>query len=148
MNQSRKVFPGIKLIAWLLLCRQQTFAFTSRTHIATSHLKTPATGFHRSSTAHTAAASVRRHRCPPRLNAVPVSSRVADFLTRGSQRRPPWAPDWMPTWLWNLRPPVQLAVLLLAYLIHITVLCQHSIPFPVQLIPNERGHFQNIGLDT
>jgi hypothetical protein len=63
-------------------------------------------------------------------------------------QRPDWARDWMPTWLLNLRPSVQLATVLILYIFHLVVLTQRSIPFPVQLIPNERGHFQSIGFDS
>jgi hypothetical protein len=63
-------------------------------------------------------------------------------------QRPAWARDWMPTWLVRLRPCLQLVTVLLFYIFHMTVLAQHSLPFPVQLIPNERGHFQSIGLDS
>lgn len=140
MNSARIPFRGMKLIACLLLCHQQSFAFNTRTPILTR--------FRPSHIPKTAYASIGRDGCSLRLNAVPIGSRLTGLLTRDIQRRPRWAPDWMPTWLWNLRPALQVAVLLLAYLLHISVICQHSIPFPVQLIPNERGHFQNIGLDT
>lgn len=63
-------------------------------------------------------------------------------------QRPAWARDWMPTELVRLRPALQLVVVLLCYIFHMTVLAQHSVPFPVQLIPNERGQFQSIGWDS
>ena len=63
-------------------------------------------------------------------------------------RRPSWARDWMPTGLVRLRPGVQLMVVLLCYIFHMTVLAQRSLSFPIQLIPNERGHFQSIGWDS
>jgi hypothetical protein len=34
------------------------------------------------------------------------------------------------------------------YIIHLTVLTQHSIVFPFQLIPNNQGRFHSIGLDS
>ena len=64
------------------------------------------------------------------------------------KRRPDWAPDWAPTALVTMRPAVQLLVGLILYVLHLTVLTQHQIVFPVQLIPNERGWFQSIGLDS
>ncbi len=48
----------------------------------------------------------------------------------------------------HIPPPLQLASLLLLYIIHLTVLTQHSIIFPCQLIPNDQGRFQSIGLDS
>lgn len=54
----------------------------------------------------------------------------------------------LPGSIMNLRPFVQLVMLLLFYMFHTLVLAQHSIPFPFQLIPNERGNFQSIGLDS
>jgi len=62
--------------------------------------------------------------------------------------RPEWACDWMPTWLITMRPALQLLVGLSLYVFHLTVLTQNCIAFPVQLIPNDRGHFQSIGLDS
>jgi uncharacterized protein len=62
--------------------------------------------------------------------------------------RPEWALDWMPTWLVTLRPLHQLGVVLAFYVLHVNVLCQRSIAFPFQLIPNDRGYFQSIGLDS
>eukprot|EP00980_Cylindrotheca_fusiformis_P031113 scaffold25830_cov162-Cylindrotheca_fusiformis.AAC.14 len=140
MGLSRISRRGIKLISCLLLCRQESFAFTSSSQIQTR--------LHLTSFPQSIAVPTRRRFPSPLLKATSVADRVGVFLTRDPKKRPRWAPDWMPTWLWNLRPPVQLAVLLLSYLLHITVLCQNSIPLPVQLVPNERGHFQTIGLDT
>ena len=54
----------------------------------------------------------------------------------------------LPGSIMNLRPSVQLVIVLLFYMLHTLVLAQHSIPFPFQLIPNERGNFQSIGLDS
>eukprot|EP00536_Pseudo-nitzschia_multiseries_P005440 jgi/Psemu1/254504/estExt_Genewise1Plus.C_1010132 len=54
----------------------------------------------------------------------------------------------LPTWLFHLRPSVQLAATLVLYLFHTVVLTQNSLPLPVQLIPNDRGNFQSIGLDS
>jgi hypothetical protein len=44
--------------------------------------------------------------------------------------------------------PAQAVVGLSLYLFHTLVLSQHLLPFPVQLIPNESGLFQSIGLDS
>jgi len=63
-------------------------------------------------------------------------------------QRPFWARRWMPTWLVRLRPSFQLVTVLVLYIFHMTVLAQHSISFPIQLLPNERGQFQSIGLDS
>jgi hypothetical protein len=54
----------------------------------------------------------------------------------------------LPGSIMNLRPSIQLVMALLLYMFHTLVLAQHSIPFPFQLIPNERGYFQSIGLDS
>jgi len=54
----------------------------------------------------------------------------------------------LPTWLFHLRPSVQLMVTIFLYLFHTTVLTQNSIVLPIQLFPNDRGNFQTIGLDT
>jgi hypothetical protein len=55
---------------------------------------------------------------------------------------------WIPTWVTCLRPSVQLVAAILLYLFHTLVLTQISIPLPFQLIPNERGNFQSINLDS
>ena len=64
------------------------------------------------------------------------------------RRRPDWAPDWAPTPLVTMRPIIQLAFGLVLYIFHLNVLTQHQLVFPVQLIPNDRGWFQSIGLDS
>jgi hypothetical protein len=48
----------------------------------------------------------------------------------------------------TIPPPVQLLALVTFYVLHLTVLTQHSIIFPFQLIPNQQGRFQSIGLDS
>ena len=50
--------------------------------------------------------------------------------------------------LQNIPPWAQLVLLMMMYVIHLLVLTQHAILFPFQLIPNERGWFQSIGLDS
>lgn len=62
--------------------------------------------------------------------------------------RPDWALPWMPTWLITLRPITQFIVGLGLYIFHLKVLTQHGITFPFQLIPNDEGWFQSIGLDS
>lgn len=47
-----------------------------------------------------------------------------------------------------MRPAVQFVVGLGFYVLHLTVLTQRGLPFPVQLIPNDRGQLQSIGLDS
>lgn len=42
----------------------------------------------------------------------------------------------------------QYTVVGLLYLFHLTVLTQHEVLFPVQLIPNDKGHFTGIGWDS
>ncbi|KAL9181164.1 hypothetical protein ACHAXT_009969 [Thalassiosira profunda] len=54
----------------------------------------------------------------------------------------------MPTWLVTLRPRTQFLVGLGLYVFHLRVLTQHGIAFPFQLIPNDEGWFQSIGLDS
>ena len=62
--------------------------------------------------------------------------------------RPAWALPWMPTWLITLRPRTQFLVGLCLYIFHLRILTQHGIAFPFQLIPNDEGWFQSIGLDS
>ena len=50
--------------------------------------------------------------------------------------------------LQTLPPLVQLAILISMYVLHLLVFTQHAILFPFQLIPNDRGWFQSIGLDS
>ena len=64
------------------------------------------------------------------------------------KRRPDWAPSWAPTPLVTMRPILQLFVGLVLYIFHLLVLTQHQLVFPVQLIPNDRGWFQSLGLDS
>ena len=75
-------------------------------------------------------------------------------------RRPKWLQDdddessklslssFLPTWLFHLRPSVQLLATIILYLFHTAVLTQTSLVLPIQLFPNDRGNFQSIGLDT
>ncbi|KAG5175528.1 hypothetical protein JKP88DRAFT_338282 [Tribonema minus] len=47
-----------------------------------------------------------------------------------------------------MKPWAQFVVALVLYLFHMFVLSKHCIPFPVQLIPNDYGLCQSVGLDT
>ena len=67
---------------------------------------------------------------------------------QSDSKRPEWAPDWAPTAMVTMRPIVQLFVALLLYVFHLTVLTQHQLVFPIQIIPNNRGWAQSIGLDS
>ena len=62
--------------------------------------------------------------------------------------RPKWALPWMPTWLITLRPRTQFLIGLCLYVFHLRILTQHQVTFPFQLIPNDEGWFQSIGLDS
>ena len=64
------------------------------------------------------------------------------------QSYPEWPRQWMPSWLFSLKPRNQLLVALLFYVFHLQVLTQRAMPFPFQLIPNNQGRFQSIGLDS
>lgn len=48
----------------------------------------------------------------------------------------------------SLSPLKQFGILLTVYAFHLKVLTQHCIVFPFQLIPNDHGRFQSIGLDS
>ena len=48
----------------------------------------------------------------------------------------------------HMSPLLQLAILLGAYVIHLTVLTQHNVIFPFQLFPNDHGRYQSIGWDS
>mmetsp|Transcript_18611 Transcript_18611/g.40492 ORF Transcript_18611/g.40492 Transcript_18611/m.40492 type:complete len:502 (+) Transcript_18611:23-1528(+) len=62
--------------------------------------------------------------------------------------RPSWALPWMPTWLITLRPRTQFLIGVCLYIFHLRILTQHHLAFPFQLIPNDEGWFQSIGLDS
>ena len=83
-------------------------------------------------------------------NSVTSSTSRSDDDNSGRSKtgRPDWALPWMPTWLITLRPITQFIVGLFLYIFHLRVLTQHGITFPVQLIPNDEGWFQSIGLDS
>jgi membrane protease YdiL (CAAX protease family) len=48
----------------------------------------------------------------------------------------------------NLPPLLQLAIVFVFYAFHLVVLTQHQLTFPIQLVPNTRGHFVGIGYDS
>lgn len=50
--------------------------------------------------------------------------------------------------LQTLPPLAQLVILISMYVLHLLVFTQHAILFPFQLIPNDKGWFQSIGLDS
>jgi membrane protease YdiL (CAAX protease family) len=78
------------------------------------------------------------------LNSTPLSSKT----TTRRRQRPAWALPWMPTWLITLPPRSQFLIGLCLYIFHLRILTQHQITFPFQLIPNDEGWFQSIGLDS
>jgi len=83
--------------------------------------------------------------------SLPVEDETNDDSSNNSNKsanRPDWALPWMPTWLITLRPITQLIVGLGLYIFHLRILTQHGITFPIQLIPNDEGWFQSIGLDS
>ncbi|CAM9502816.1 unnamed protein product [Discosporangium mesarthrocarpum] len=61
---------------------------------------------------------------------------------------PPWAPDWMPKWATNMPPMLQVAANMGLYMLHMLYLSKCGLAFPIQLIPNNHGLFQGVGLDT
>lgn len=69
-------------------------------------------------------------------------------------QKPKWLPRSsklyrvLPTWIFHLRPSVQLLITFFLYIFHTVVLAQSTLVLPFQLIPNDRGNFQSIGLDT
>jgi len=88
------------------------------------------------------------HRYPKRTCYINLSSSSSSSEENDETKRPKWAASWMPTSLITIRPMYQLCIGLVLYIFHLMVLQQHSIPFPVQLIPNEYGRFQSIGCDS
>jgi len=48
----------------------------------------------------------------------------------------------------NLPPLIQFGILMILYIFHLVVLSQKLMIFPYQLIPNDKGRFQSIGLDS
>lgn len=72
----------------------------------------------------------------------------AKQLQSSSTIRPKWALPWMPTWFITIRPRTQFLIGLCLYVFHLRILTQHQITFPFQLIPNDEGWFQSIGLDS
>jgi len=58
------------------------------------------------------------------------------------------ASNYMYNQLSSMSPIIQVFILLVLYTFHLTILTQHHIVLPFQLIPNKNGHFQSFGLDT
>ena len=79
--------------------------------------------------------------------AAAVGDRAGDGASH-DPNRPAWALPWMPTWLVALRPRTQFLVGLILYVFHLKVLTQHHLVFPFQLVPNDEGWFQSLGLDS
>lgn len=133
-------------IGYILLCQQHTSALTLRPPIS-ARLNIQGVGSPPRVSCPTRNTNMWTNGCRHFASDLPMTSNF-ESADGDVNRRPPWARNWMPTWLFNLRPSVQIFALVLTYIFHITVLCQTSIHFPVQLIPNERGYFQSIGLDS
>ena len=81
------------------------------------------------------------------------STRIQDVaegaLAANGDRRPEWLPESAPSWLYKTHHPViQLGITLVLYAFHLLVLSKSSWTFPGQLIPNDKGAFQSIGLDS
>jgi hypothetical protein len=77
-----------------------------------------------------------------------IPTKIGTWMSGPNPNRPDWADNWMPTWLVSMRPLAQFVVAMALYIFHVSVLAQRSIPFPFQLIPNNKGQFQSIGLDS
>ena len=77
-----------------------------------------------------------------------IPTKIGTWMSGPNPDRPDWAANWIPTCLVSMRPLAQAAVAMALYIFHISVLAQRSIPFPFQLIPNNKGYFQSIGLDS
>lgn len=81
------------------------------------------------------------------LTRTNASLKNSDFNSK-NKNRPEWALDWMPTRLITMSPISQIFTLLIFYYLHLTIFTQNCIAFPFQLIPNNKGKFQSIGLDS
>lgn len=91
----------------------------------------------------------RHPRLPMRGYRYPTVRLAGDSLSsEPSQNRPSWAWVWMPTWLFTMNPLAQFLTTMGFYLLHILVLSQRQLVFPIQLIPNEKGQFASIGYDS
>lgn len=137
---------SVLLLLWLGQHQQDASAFTTTTsqtryQIPSKLSSLRSVNYRRSTTTNTQLKAV---------SSVPSSrrDRWTSIVSSPNQQRPQWARDWMPTWLLTLRPTIQVATVVLLYVFHLTVLTQRSISFPFQLIPNDRGHFESIGLDS
>jgi len=65
------------------------------------------------------------------------------------EKRPVWVPEGTPYWVWKTHhPAVQLAVTMAFYVLHLLVLSKSCWTFPGQLIANDKGAFQSIGMDS
>ena len=65
------------------------------------------------------------------------------------EERPVWVPEGTPYWVWKTHHPVvQLAATMAFYVLHLLVLSKSCWTFPGQLIANDKGAFQSIGMDS
>eukprot|EP00934_Nitzschia_sp_Nitz4_P005971 Nitzschia sp. Nitz4//scaffold34_size148208//66137//67796//NITZ4_002979-RA/size148208-exonerate_est2genome-gene-0.85-mRNA-1//1//CDS//3329548792//5961//frame0 len=80
--------------------------------------------------------------------APPSWQAILPWISQPNLQRPENIPAFIPTWIFTLRHWSQLLLVLVFYGFHTVVLSQQAISFPFQLLPNERGHFQSIGMDT
>lgn len=85
-----------------------------------------------------------KQRCVPNFSRE-SRLRMSDAVDTGAVEEKDHAWDIDPMYR---KPLVQVFLLVLLYIFHLFVLTQHEIVFPVQLIPNNSGKFQSIGLDS
>ncbi|CAM9758886.1 unnamed protein product, partial [Scytosiphon promiscuus] len=57
-------------------------------------------------------------------------------------------PKWAPRWAVDMHPALQAATSIGLYFFHMLHLSKSGLTFPIQLIPNNHGLFQSVGLDT
>lgn len=75
-------------------------------------------------------------------------SQLAPATENSTTKRPEWLPHWFPEWLTKKQHPlVQLFIMLVLYAFHIFYLSKTTWNFPCQLIPNDSGAFQSIGMN-
>lgn len=94
--------------------------------------------------------STRRRSIPPAV--ISLHSVASDDESRGqdvsaSSSTTSSSSNWKER-LHIRNPLLQFVVVMLLYTLHLVVLSSHAIVFPVQLIPNNKGHFSSIGWDS